>query len=1011
MDATSTLHDFLQATGLAGSDEYASTDNLPQLSARERHLLEWGRAKIAADAVILQRMPINNSCFPLAYLRQMDSLDPAEIAEAHKLAWNMGRAPLLLLVLPGQIRAYSTYERPRPKQRDGALDDEAGLIDTIDLIASAEQARQVLAKYKREELLSGRFWEKNRDRFKPGTRVEKNLLDNLSEIRSRLIEDEGLNARSVHSLLGRAIFIQYLQDRKDPQGYTAFPKDFFDQFVSGATTFPDVLARKRGTYELFGYLEDKFNGDIFPVTGTERDAVRPNHLRLLADFLRGKITLRNRQWSFWPHYSFDAIPIEFISSMYEEFFHYETEEREASQGRRTKSSRKGTYYTPHRLVEFILDEVFPWEGKQTDIRILDPACGSGIFLVEAYRRLISRWQQANPKRKLDAGVLRELLTNSLFGVDRNPEAVRVAAFSLYLTMCDYLDPRYVWAHVKFPPLRKTNLWDRDFFDFAESPPKEEHKFDLVIGNPPWESNLPPEAQSFLRRRDLPVGDEQVAQAFLWAAPEVCKESGRVCLIAPSKGLLFNASSPNKAFRKHFFQRHKVDIIVNFSAMRRTLFANAVGPAAPVVYGPRAPEEGHEIIYCCPKPWHSPEDGWHYVIESRDISRIPTRMAIEHDFIWKTAMWGGPRDWELISSLDALPSLEDVADRRGWVHAEGFKVGSSDRSRAPWLTGKPYLAPDQVEPFTVEEGSLSPLKETLFHRAVKTKKQVFRGPHVLIRQSPVEGKHFAAALLKNDAVFNHSVLGISGPPDDVGRLGAVCVACATNICAYFAMMTSSRWLVERDELEKGEIMQFPVPRDLHDGVMEVSYSELAGATRDDAARKKLVRRFAKAYGLSDAELMLIHDAVTHTLDYFRFGDGSTAAKPADDEMLRSYARTLCRSLKESFGTDTKRGFPATFYTGDNPMIVLAVTLSEATGTHTMAIRRTSDELSSALNRMDTLLLEKTSSGVFVRRDVHVYDKDTVYIAKRNQRRLWTQSSAMREADEIYAEIMTTWGRSG
>ncbi len=1006
MDVTQTLDSLLVELDLHDSPEYVSVDS-PKVRPQDRHFLDWGRDKIKADSVLLQRIPVHDSSYPLAYFRGLEDDDPSKIAEAHKLAWNMGRAPLLFIVLPGRILVHSTYECPRPRRRDRSLDDKAGLIDKIDLVANVERARQDLRKYRREELLSGRFWEwqEIRERFNPNTRVEKNLLNNLSAIRSLLVHQEKLDPHIVHSLLGRAIFIQYLQDRKDSQGYSAFPQGYFERFLPGAMSFPDILSDKRATYLLFESLEEKFNGDIFPITPGEQRDVRKEHLGFLRDFLQGNIEIRNKQLSFWPYYSFDAIPIEFISNMYEEFFHYERQEQEANRDRRR---RAGTYFTPHRLVEFVLDEVLPWEGKNPDVRILDPACGSGIFLVESYRRLVSRWRQANPQADLDSGVLKKLIVDNLHGVDQNPEAVRVAAFSLYLTMCDYLDPRYVWANVKFPALRDKNLWHQDFFSFADTPPKDAGSFDLVVGNPPWESQLSKHAEAYVKRRALPVGDKQIAQAFLWAAPALCKDSGKVCLIAPSKGLLFNASGPNREFRKNFFQTFKINTIVNFAALRKNLFAKAVGPAAPVIYEPTQPDEEHAIVYCCPKPSNSPEDGWHYVIEKHDICRIPWRKALEHQQIWKTAMWGGPRDWELVDKLASLPSLREVTDQRGWVDGEGFIV-STGTDPAEWLTGKPYVAADALQAFTIDESSLPFLDKTHFYRAAKTKKEIFKGPHVLVGQSPKAGGGFIAALLEGDAVFPQSLLGIAGPKGEEDFLGTVCAAFATNICTYFAMMTSSRWLVERDELEKQEVMRFPLPGCLQEDGLSVSLAQLRAASEDHGVRNKLMRLVSDAYALSAADRALISDAVTYTLDYFRLGANSEAAKPAKENMLRKYGMLFCQMLSESFGEGKGRYFPATFYVGDSPMIVLEVSLSSSDGQQHVEICQADDKLSNALETMDRILREKHSTGIYVRRDVHIYMDDKVYVAKRDQQRLWTQAAAMREADEIYAEIMRTWGQ--
>ena len=104
-----------------------------------------------------------------------------------------------------------------------------------------------------------------------------------------------------------------------------------------------------------------------------------------------------------------------------------------------EEDEKGTYYTPLHLVNLVMDEVYPWEGEYKDISFFDPSCGSGIFLVEAYRRLVCRWMSQNAVQAITCDRLNLLLKNSIFGVDINEEAIRVASFSLSLAMCDFLD--------------------------------------------------------------------------------------------------------------------------------------------------------------------------------------------------------------------------------------------------------------------------------------------------------------------------------------------------------------------------------------------------------------------------------------------------------------------------------------------------------------------------------------------------------------------------------------------
>jgi len=179
------------------------------------------------------------------------------------------------------------------------------------------------------------------------------------------------------------------------------------------------------------------------------------------------------QLFLWQRYSFDAIPLEFISSIYEVFV-----------GRNSS----GVYYTPGFVVDFMLDAVLPWDSADWDLRILDPACGSGVFLVKAFQRLVHRWRLANDGNEPPAPLLRQLLENNLFGVDIDPHAVRVASFSLYLALCDEVDPRHYWRQVRFPRLRERQIIHSDFF-YQDKPLFREHpqlpKYDIIVGNAPW----------------------------------------------------------------------------------------------------------------------------------------------------------------------------------------------------------------------------------------------------------------------------------------------------------------------------------------------------------------------------------------------------------------------------------------------------------------------------------------------------------------------------------------------
>jgi len=953
----------------------------------QRYLLRQAREKLGIDAIFFLK-PQEGPSIPLIYFRKLESRAPHEIAELHKLVWNMGQAPLFFVVLPDVVLIYSTYEPP--KTVDGKLDDEARFIEELNLFVEAESEIKKLRKYHRSELITGRYWQEHSDKFKKEKRVYRTLLNNLDFMREKLIE-KGLSSDIVHSLLIRSMFIKYLEDRKDSNGYNAFPEGFFEKFLRGASCFTDVLSDKAATYRLFRYLdEDKFNGDIFAIEEAEEGKIYEHHLELLQDLLKGEKYLESGQMMLWPLYSFDVIPIELISNIYQQFFHYE---------KGKKGKKRGTYYTPYYLVTFLMDEVLPWEGKTVDEKILDPSCGSGVFLVEAYRRLIDRWMQKHPEKHPSFSDLKDILRKNIFGVDINREAIQIAALSLYLTICDYLEPRNIWSEVKFEPLINNNLFVSDFFE--EDNPFLNEKYDLVIGNSPWESELTEPAKRYVEKKGNPVGDKQISQAFLWKVAELCEPGGEICLIVSSKGLLFNRWTTNREFRKQFFSTFNVKTVINFSALRHSLFSEAVGPGAAVLFSPDEPDDC-PIFYFSPKPSYSPQDDWLLLIEPQDIAHIPKDEAYENDVIWKVAMWGNPRDYELIRKLSELPTLGEICEKKKWIHAEGFKFEGGKKHEAPELFGKPIVHTRKLQRFTMDEKSL-PINDVVsFHRSVKTKREIFQGPHLLIKQSPRAGTGLVAALLRKDAIFKHAILGIHGEESDLNHLASCCLTITSKIALYYEMLTARSWLVERDSFEKEEIMDLPMPENILDLHTDYEFLEkLSENSETDEIVNELVMDW---FDLTESEKILIDDAIDFTLDYFRKKDKSIAVNPVTLDTLKDYIYTFCTVLNNSF-SNPRKVFVGKIFVGENPLQVISARLVDKSEEKTRVHQ--DHTLTEVLVKLDRTLLEEKSQSIYMRRNLRHYTGNTIYIVKPNHMKYWTKSAALRDADEVYADVMTLW----
>ncbi|HUS11008.1 MAG TPA: N-6 DNA methylase, partial [Pyrinomonadaceae bacterium] len=585
------------------------------------------------------------------------------LRELHRLSWNFSHSPTVVTIESDLLRVWTCCEPPdkdRPLQNyvvQGFTFPDLKRVEHTDI---PEEAARVLHWV---NLVSGQFFSERAERFRRDQRADQLLLANLHSVR-QLLRDAELNDDDVcHDLLARIIFVQFLFDRKDQNGRSALNESRLAGLQEAGILrgrhkdLPEILSDYDETYRLFDWLNSKFNGDLFPGkknTPVEREQawrqekahVKSRHLRLLREFIKGDLEMKTGQRCLWPQYSFDAIPLEFISSIYEAFV--------------TKRARsEGIYYTPPHLVDFILDRVLPWNSEKWDLKILDPACGSGVFLVKAFQRLIHRWKRANPKEDIRAETLRGLLERNLFGVDKDPHAVRVAAFSLYLAMCDEIDPKHYWTQIHFPPMRGHRLINADFFEehqagFCTS--GDRASYDLVIGNAPWGEEILTEAAiTWASNPDhkWPVVNKGIGTLFLTKAAKLTQPKGRVAMIQSASSILFNRSGPACAFRKQFFTSFGVQEVVNLSALRFKVFnrkthsaRKSVAPSCVIIFEPRLPSD-EKISYVSPKEAETLPDDFHIIIEPQDQRGIRPYDAAQHAEAWTTMMWGGPRDYVFV----------------------------------------------------------------------------------------------------------------------------------------------------------------------------------------------------------------------------------------------------------------------------------------------------------------------------------------------------------------------------
>ncbi|WP_368517097.1 N-6 DNA methylase [Rhizobium sp.] len=998
MQSTS-LNDWLQALGYADAGDAVVTSP-KQVGRRpyaaELHDLLNDSGDFQLDAVfVVENTP--TVCF--ADARKL--VDASDVDAIRQRLWNQNLASALLVFGDNEVRAYSI---PKWKKSPGPE------------VISRDNATDA-GHWSASEFQSSEIQQRLSDWFDPGRRVDRQLLRQLTRAVNQLnADDEPLIATRLQAqmLLAQVLFISYLEHR-------GIVGDAYRE-LNGLRTLHDLVDSRDGAGidRLIENLKRDFNGDFLEPTEIRWSQLDDQVLAIVSKLL-SRVDLETGQRDFW-NYDFSHIPVELLSGIYEKFLEP------------TKKT-DGAYYTPRVLAELAVEQAFEGIENLAECRVYDGACGSGILVTTAFRKIIA-YRQAELRRDLAIQERIDLLKATVFGSDINSIACRVTAFSLYLCLLERLSPpdlaRRDGNQWRLPNLVGVNIFQSDdksdqgdFFS-PRNPLATSGSFDIVISNPPWRELKEGENQNAIEwasRNKFKIPHHQLASIYAAKAVESAKKGGRIVLILPTS--LITAPT-NADFLRQLSVRLKLDRLINFSDFRRLMFAQAEHACtilrAENVPGIQDNRVDGEFEYWVPKVDLSFAFN-RLTLHEYDMMTLPRATLIGGNDRLRRGFWGNSRDESLYQRLCELPQLDEAIEENGWVIAKGYHMRDGDKAEPPEPLLKYRLMPTDAlnSPHPIVD--IGKLISVPINRGVASygEMRLYEGERVLWPDGTTTEMEIRSAYASSPFCI----------PSGVGGLWTGDALVARFLTLYFRSSLAKYWLIltgytaqtERARVTLTDVQSLPFIQPKRHPNSELAATTLLAA--DDLLKKlESADRMATSkgltpeeranvdtlvfeyLGLSDNERMVVLDMINLVATSIQPSSYSVLLTPLQSRQTKDapseYVSVLTNALQ---ALSRKRNGSGEIWarvvdrqSGQGLLDVVHVSVGHRSSSSHHG--RTAHEIMRAIcveiNNGRPLDFFAMPNSTFV------WGND-IYIVKPAKMRFWSKSAALRDADEIVSLI--------
>jgi hypothetical protein len=865
--------------------------------------------------------------------------DP-QFAQLHKRLWSWGGVPLVYRKTPGLVQLFRCAHNPDFVSATGeTVCKPFKVLNTAVAISDDPW-------WDASRLRNGTLWDDPavcKAMLSASKAAHKRLIDAVKQLNAELNAERVLEKHLRRKLLILSLMIAYLEERG-----VLLPENF-GQFHKGATRFFQVLAHGDALVKLLAALEKRFNGNVFTLDNLDRESLKSTgQLARFAKLVEGREEL-NGQLTLWQLYSFKDLPVELISHIYQLFV----------------DDSDSSVYTPPFLVRLMLDEALSSKRldrlQENNEIILDPCCGSGVFLVEAYKRLVLHWRSRNEWKQPSKAVLKGLL-KKVHGIDLEEGAVELAAFSLCLALCDALEPETIRASINlFPLLAGKTLHHSCFFEAKEQRLIKE-PIGVVTGNPPFTSrhSTPGAERSYERYKAMhgSLPDKQLAYLFLHESIGLVAEGGALSMLQ-QYSFLYNQQS--LAFRRDFLAKWDVREVLDFIAVRG-LFqkGDADTKVIVVVASASAPPNDRKILHATFRRSGRVDAEQGFDIDYYDLHWLPRELALNNDGVWRTDLFGGGRVLAFADRLKQFRTLGQYAKDQHWDYGEGFIEGKKgNRVVAEHLTGKRLLPSIALSSGNLDHSQITTVTATRFKSAYT--KSRFTPPMLLIREH-MDIPHYLWT--ETYLTYTQQIVGFCGRKSDVTKLREISAwlsAVQPAIQAHIALTSPSLFVQKATSVQADDVFSIPYPQN-------------------------------GALDLSPNEQILVDDIVNYSRDLIRLGEDSAVMKEGGQFALSNFTKVFLKQINAIYKKSPLNPLRAQIWPG---IICQPFAFGDGKVDWSGA-----DELRDKLN---TLLHEQRGTTLHVTRIARIYDGSFIFLLKPDRLRYWLRSVALRDADETLSDL--------